>query len=141
MRALATLFPFYAACLAVALAATPIYGNDIRLGGKKEEKTIKNIVELPMIAVAIRTEDGGWKHISINAWLAPKDPDVARKMESLKSTIISKADRELPNHSYATLQSAELGAAEAKKAIHAAAAACLGHPWAGEVLIQNMLVY
>jgi hypothetical protein len=130
-----------AALLLTALTATPVAAKDIRLGGDATTKLAPNMIVLPTIAVAIRTDDGGWKHIKIDAWLAGTDPDNAKALESLKNTIIGKADREFPNRNFETLQSAGQGSAEAKRVIHAAVEAGLGHEWKGDVLIRNMLVY
>jgi hypothetical protein len=96
---------------------------------------------LPTIAVAIRDDDGGWRHIKVDAWLQSKDSATAAALEAVKTTIIAKADRELPNHDFATLQSPQIGTTEIKHAIHAAAEAGLGRKWNGEVLIHNLLIY
>jgi hypothetical protein len=140
MRARTSILILIAAAFTLVLAAQPAGAKDIRLGGT-DEKLPKNIVQLPTIAVAMRTEDGGWRHIKIDAWLAAKDVRTAKAMESVKNTIIAKADRELPNHDFATLQSAELGSNEAKKVIVAAVEATIGREYKGEVLIRSMLVY
>jgi len=121
-------------------AAMPAAAKEIRLGGT-DNSLPKNMVELPMIAVAIRTEDGGWKHIKINAWLAAKDVRTAKTMEGMKNSISAKVDRELPNHDFAVLASAENGSNEAKKAIITAVEATIGRTYTGDVLIRNMLVY
>jgi hypothetical protein len=126
----------------IAFLAGPAGAKDIKLGG--EQKSVKlpnNTVALKTIAVAIRGEDGGWKNIKIDAWLTSKDSATAQAIEVAKNAILARADRELPNHSFEALQSAELGSIEAKKAIHKSVEAVLGHPWNGDVLIHNMLVY
>jgi hypothetical protein len=126
--------------LVMLLTAMPAGAKDIRLGG--EDKSLpKNMVVLPTIAVAMRTDDGGWKHIKIDAWLAAKDQRTAKTMESMKNTIIAKADRELPNHDWAVLASAKDGSDEAKRAIAIAVEATIGRAYTGDVLIRNMLVY
>jgi hypothetical protein len=119
--------------------AIPVEAKDIKLGGGDRVHPL--VVELPTIAVAIRGDDGGWKHIKIDAWLQSKDIATAKKLEAVKNIIIAKADRELPNHDFETLKSPQTGSREAKRAIHAAAEAGLGQKWDGEVLIHNMLVY
>jgi hypothetical protein len=131
------------AALIIALAweGGPAAAKDIKLGGKKEETLPPKITALPTIAVAIRTDEGGWKHIQIDAWLYSKDLRTAKLLEGLKNDITARADREMPNRNYATLQSPELGSNEAKKAILSAVAGSLGHNYDGEVLIKNMLVY
>ena len=127
--------------LLTVLALNPAAAKDIKLGGEQKDKLPTNMVVLPVIAVMIRTEDGGWKHIKIDAWLAGTDADNAKKLEGLKHLIITKADHELPYRNYETLQSPGQGAIEAKRIIHAAVEAGLGHEWKGEVLIHNMMVY
>lgn len=129
-----------AALLLAALPLPPVYAKDIKLGGG-QQKLPTNMIALPTIAVAIRGDDGGWKHIKIDAWLAGTDAENAKTLEALKNTIINRADRELPNRNFEVLQSAVQGSAEAKRVIHAAVEAGLGHEWKGDVLIRNMLVY
>jgi len=130
----------FSALILSALCSLPAGAKDIRLGGT-DDKLPKTMVVLPTIAVAIRAEDGGWKHIKIDAWLQAKDVRTAKTMENMKNTIIAKADRELPNHDFAILMSAENGSNEAKKAIAAAVEMTIGRAYTGEVLIRNMLVY
>jgi len=131
-----------AAMLLVGLASSSVYAKDIKLGGEqKEGKLPPNFIALPPIMVMMRTDDGGWKHLKINAWLAGTDLDNARKLEALKNTIKDKADREFPNRNFEILQSAGQGSSEAKKVIHAAVEAGLGQEWKGDVLIKDMLVY
>ena len=132
---------YLAAFLLIGLAMGPVSAKDIKLGGEQKDKLAPNIVVLPVIAVMIRTDDGGWKHIKIDAWLAGTDADNARKLDGLKHQIIIKADHEIPQRNYETLQSPDLGTKEAKRIIHAAVEAGLGHEWKGEVLIHNMMVY
>ena len=136
---------FHGRCLSflllTVLALSPVSAKDIKLGGEQKDKLPTNMVALPTIAVMIRTDDGGWKHIKIDAWLAGTDLDNAKKLESLKHLIIVKADHELPYRNYEVLQSPGQGSAEAKRVIHAAVEAGLGHEWKGEVLIHNMMVY
>lgn len=128
--------------LSCGLLAGPVEAKDIKLGGEQNEHKLPlNTIELPQIAVAIRTEDGGWRHIRISAWLAAKDASTARTIDRMKNSIVGKADRELPNHSFDTLLSPELGSVEAKKAIRIAVEATLGHPYNGDILIRNLLVY
>ena len=132
-------------CLSILLSSllvlSPVSAKDIKLGGEQKDKLAPNIVVLPVIAVMIRTEDGGWKHIKIDAWLSGTDADNARKLDGLKHQIITKADHEIPNRNYETLQSPAQGTKEAKRIIHEAVEAGLGHEWKGEVLIHNMMVY
>ena len=128
-----------AALLLAALPLLSVYAKDIKLGGQQKLPT--NMIALPTIAVAIRGDDGGWRHIKIDAWLAGTDAENAKTLEALKNTIINRADRELPNRNFEVLQSAVQGSAEAKRVIHAAVEAGLGHEWKGDVLIRNMLVY
>jgi hypothetical protein len=132
---------FLAVSLLIALAASPVAAKDIKLGGQAGNKLPPTMIVLPTIAVAIRTEDGGWKHVKIDTWLAGTDVENAKQLESLKNVIIGKADREIPNRNFETLQSPGQGSAEAKRVIHAAVEASLGHEWKGEVLIKNMMVY
>jgi hypothetical protein len=127
--------------LLVGIAGAPADAKDIRLGGEKKERIPTNTIALPPISVAIRADDGGWRHIKIDAWLAGTDEENARALEKLKTTIMHKADREFPNRNFETLRSAGQGSNEAKKVIHAAVESELGGPWKGEVLIRNMLVY
>ncbi|HMA48945.1 MAG TPA: hypothetical protein VKP60_04275 [Magnetospirillaceae bacterium] len=132
----------FAALLLIGLASSSIYAKDIKLGGEqKQGKLPPNMIVLPPIMVMIRGEDGGWKHIKIDAWLAGTDVDNAKRLDALKNTIRDKADRELPNRNFEILQSAGQGSTEAKKVIHAAVEAGLGAEWKGDVLIRNMLVY
>jgi len=125
--------------LLVGMAPVPVHAKDIKLGG--EQKLTPTMIVLPRISVAIRTEDGGWKHIAVDCWLAGVDVEEAKRLEALKTTIIAKADREMPNRNFEILQSAGEGSNEAKKVIHAAVEAGLGREWKGQVLIRNMLVY
>ncbi len=129
------------ALLVTALTLSPVSAKDIKLGGEKKDKIPITMIALPTIAVMIRTEDGGWKHIKIDAWLAGTDVENAQALERLKHTIITRADHELPNRNYEVLQSPGRGSAEAKRVIHAAVEAGLGHEWNGDVLIHNMMVY
>lgn len=132
----------FAALLVFGLASSSVYAKDIKLGGdQKQGKLPPNMIVLPPIMVMIRTDDGGWKHIKINAWLAGTDVDNAKRLEALKTLIKDKADRELPNRNFEILQSAAQGSTEAKKVIHAAVEAGLGKEWKGDVLIKDMLVY
>ena len=120
-------------------AGAPLHAKDIKLGG--EQKLTPTMIVLPRISVAIRTEDGGWKHVAVDCWLAGVDVEEAKRLEALKNTIIAKADREMPNRNFEILQSAGEGSAEAKKVIHGAVEDGLGKEWKGQVLIRNMLVY
>ncbi len=134
------LFPIILAATLLALPGqAPLHAKDIKLGG--EQKLTPTMIVLPRISVAIRTEDGGWKHIAVDCWLAGVDVEEAKRLEALKTTIIAKADREMPNRNFEILQSAGEGSNEAKKVIHAAVEAGLGREWKGQVLIRNMLVY
>jgi hypothetical protein len=128
--------------LVAGLASSSVYAKDIKLGGEqKQGKLPPTMIALPPIMVVIRTEDGGWKHIKIDAWLAGTDIDNAKRLDALKNTIRDKADREFPNRNFELLQSPVQGSAEAKKVIHAAVEAGLGKEWKGDVLIKDMLVY
>ena len=127
--------------LLAALAVTPAAAKDIRLGGQAQQKLAPNMIVLPTIAVVMRDEDGGWKHIKIDAWLAGTDIENAKELDRIKNIIMNKADREFPNRNYETLQSPGQGSVEAKRVIHAAVEAGLGHEWKGDVLIHSMLVY
>ena len=132
-----------AALLLAGLASpslyVPAYAKDIKLGG--QQKLPQTMVVLPRISVAIRTDDGGWKHIAVDCWLAGTSVEEAHTLEALKNTIVAKADREMPNRNFEILQSAGEGSAEAKKVIHGAVEDGLGKEWKGQVLIRNMLVY
>ena len=137
---LSRIFPaLLLAGLASPFVYAPAYAKDIKLGG--EQKLNPTMIVLPRISVAIRTDDGGWKHIAIDCWLAGTDIENAKRLEALKTTIIAKADREMPNRNFEILQSASEGSAEAKKVIHGAVEAAMGGEWKGQVLIRNMLVY
>ena len=125
--------------LLAALSLTPVAAKDIKLGGA--QKLNPTMIQLPTIAVVMRDEDGGWKHIKIDAWLAGTDVENAKELDRIKNIIMSKADREFPNRNYETLRSADQGSVEAKHVIHAAVEAGLGHEWKGDVLIHSMLVY
>lgn len=128
--------------LLTALAANPAVAKDIKLGGAAAApKLPANMIVLPTIAVVMRDEDGGWKHIKIDAWLAGTDVENAKELDKIKNIIMNKADREFPNRNYETLQSPGQGSVEAKRVIHAAVEAGLGHEWKGDVLIHSMLVY
>jgi hypothetical protein len=127
--------------LLAALALTPAAAKDIKLGGQAQQKLAPNMIVLPTIAVVMRDEDGGWKHIKIEAWLAGADIEEAKQLDRIKNIIMNKADREFPNRNYETLQSPGQGSVEAKRVIHAAVEAGLGHEWKGDVLIHSMLVY
>jgi len=107
----------------------------------KGNKNTGNMVTLPTIAVAIKTDDGGWHHVKIDAYLDAKNPRAAKILHGFENMIRDKADKEIPNHSFETLRSPELGSIEAKKCILVAVEESLGHPFTGEVLIRNMLVY
>jgi hypothetical protein len=132
---------------AVAWSGGEAAAREVRLGGQEKstspDKTDlpPNVVGLPTITLAIRREDGGWRHVTIDAWLVPKDVDTARSMDQMKSLIVRNLDKSLPKRSFELLQSANDGSNEAKKAIHEAAEISLGHPWTGDVLIRSLLVY
>lgn len=137
-----------AVCVLVATAAAPALARDINLGGTRiapdhpTAHLAPNIVELPTIEVSIRKDDGGWRHIKIDAWLAPKDLATAHTMDGMKTSIVKKAGEDLPgNRGFDVLKSAHEGNQAAKEVLHDAAAQSLGHPWEGEVLIRNLLVY
>lgn len=128
----------------------PAFAKDIRLGGTNAApdappppaRLAPNIVELPIIVVALRKDDGGWHHIRINAWLAPKDVSTAHDMDDKKTAIVKKSREAFPGTTgFEALRSAENGDRIAKEIIHSAAEHALGHPWTGEVLIRNILVY
>lgn len=133
----------------LAATAQPVSARDIRLGGTRkgpdteEPMTLPpNIVELPVIVVALRKSDGGWRHIRINAWLAPSDTDTARDMEDKKTSIAKKARENFPGpRGFDTLKSPREGPEAAKDILRAAAERSLGHPWDGDVLIRSMVVY
>jgi len=127
--------------LLIALAAGSASAKDIKLGGQQGNQLPPTIIQLPTISVAIRADDGGWKHIQIDAWLSGTDAENAKKLDSLKNIIVTKADHEFPNRNFEILQSPGQGSGEAKKVIHGAVEAGLGHEWKGDVLIKNMLVY
>jgi hypothetical protein len=134
------LFPIILAAMLLAVPGhTPVFAKDIKLGG--EQKLPLTMIVLPRIAVAIRADDGGWRHVEVDCWLAGTDVENAKRLETLKTTIIAKADREFPNRNFEILQSAAEGSNEAKKVIHAAVEAAMGSEWKGQVLIRNMLVY
>jgi len=126
---------------------TPAAAREVRLGGSQSStqpapKLAPNIIELPTIEISIRKEDGGWRHIRIDAWLAPKDVAIARDMDGMKTSIVKRAQEDLPgSRGFDVLKSAREGNEAAKEVLHLAAEQSLGHPWEGEVLIRNMLVY
>ncbi len=127
------------------LAGAPgavVWAKDIKLGGEPDKNKLPaTMIPLKRISVAIRGEDGSWKHIAIDCWLAGTDEVNAKELDVNKNIIIAKADHELPNRNFEIMQSAVQGTAEAKKVIHAAVEASIGHEWKGQVLIKNMLVY
>ena len=127
---------------------SPAFAREIHLGGTDTDKgapppkLAPNIVELPTIIASIRKEDGGWRHIRIDAWLAPKDIGTARAMDDKKTSIVMRSRDAFPGkRGFETLQSARDGNQAAKEVIHSAAEKTLGRPWTGDVLIRNMLVY
>src|SRR6516165_463541 len=89
--------------LLAALSLTPAAAKDIKLGG--QQKLNPTMIVLPTIAVVMRDEEGGWKHIKIDAWLAGTDIENAKELDRIKNIIMNKADREFPNRNYETLQS------------------------------------
>jgi hypothetical protein len=129
----------------------PAVARDIRLGGTNNApgapvqpppKLAPNIVELPTIIVAIRKDDGGWHHVRIDAWLAPKDSATAQDMDQRKASIVKKSKEALPGaRGFDVLQSAHDGNQVAKDVIRAAAERTIGRPWSGDVLIHNIVVY
>ena len=136
------LFGLLTVLLLAAAPAQHVYAKDIKLGGEPDKNKLPaTMIALKRISVAIRGEDGSWKHIAIDVWLAGTSEVNAKELDLNKNIIIAKADHELPNRNFEILQSPVLGSAEAKKVIHAAVEASLGHEWKGQVLIKNMLVY
>jgi hypothetical protein len=137
------------AIILLAGAIPSVSAREIHLGGTNAApgapppaKLAPNIVELPTIIAAIRREDGGWRHIRIDAWLAPQDIATARAMDDKKTSIVMRSQNTLPGkRGFDALKSAHDGNQVAKEVIHAAAAQTLGHPWTGDVLIRNILVY
>ncbi len=143
---------FVLAVVAVAAGSfQPAIAKDVRLGGTNNApgapvqpapKLAPNIVELPTIIVAIRKDDGGWHHIRIDAWLAPKDVATAQDMDERKSSIVKKSKDALPGaRGFNVLQSAHDGNQAAKEVIHNAAERTIGRPWNGDVLIRNIVIY
>ncbi|PKU23545.1 hypothetical protein [Telmatospirillum siberiense] len=135
----------------IVLSFHPADAKDIRLGGTNASpappppppaKLAPNIIELPIIVIAIRKEDGGWHHIRINAWLAPKDVATAHDMDDKKTAIVRRSKDAFPGtRGFEALQSARDGDQIAKEVIHAAAEHTIGRPWTGDVLIRNILIY
>jgi hypothetical protein len=135
----------------LAGATQPAAAKDVRLGGTSSvpgapvqppPKLAPNIVELPTIVVAIRKDDGGWHHVRIDAWLAPKDIATAQDMDDRKASIVRKSKETLPGaRGFDVLKSAHDGNQVAKDVIHTAAERSIGRPWTGDVLIRNMVVY
>jgi microcystin degradation protein MlrC len=124
--------------------------RDVHLGGtaapgepgQPPPKLPPNIVELPTIVLAVRKDDGGWHHIRIDAWLAPKDVATAQVMDEMRTSIVRKSKDALPgDRGFAALLSAHEGNQVAKDIIHAAAERTLGRPWTGDVLIRNIIIY
>jgi hypothetical protein len=126
-------------------AVPPASARDIKLGGQETNHAVAkapaNMVELPPIIVSKRKEDGGWEHLKINAWLAPKDWNSVETMETLKTTISQKAIEAFPQRNFDLFKAPREGSILAKKTIREATETSLGHPWAGDVLIRTMLVY
>ncbi len=141
----------YGVAIALIGLATPLApsaeAREIHLGGTNSQsgapsKLPPNIVELPSVVMLLRREDGGWRHIQIDAWLAPQDVPTAKDLDGMKTTVVQQIKEGLPGpRGFETLQSAREGSQAAKELIHAAAERSLGRAWSGEVLIRDMLVY
>lgn len=120
--------------------------RDVRLGGsngaEQAPKLPPNVVTLPIIIAAIPKGDGGWRHVRIDAWLAPSDVGTAEDMENLKASIVQKVRDGLPGpRGFDALKSPHEGPQVAKNMLHAAAESSLGHPWTGDVLIRSLMAY
>jgi hypothetical protein len=129
-----------------AWAAPGAAAREINLGGERSNgqtapKLPPNVVELPNIVVAIRKPDGGWRHVKIHAWLAPKDVDVAEAMDGRRTSIVHSIQEKIPQQDFEMLTAAHSGSTLAKEVIHSAAEENIGRPWSGDVLISELLVY
>jgi hypothetical protein len=130
----------------VIWASSEAAAREVNLGGQRAPgeaapQLPANIVELPPIIIAIRKTDGGWRHVRIDAWLAPKDTDTAESMDEMKSVITRSIQERIPKADFEALAAAHSGSALAKEVIHAAAEQGIGRSWSGDVLIRQLLVY
>jgi hypothetical protein len=135
-----------------ALCLTPLStsAKDVNIGGKAADgkddskKPKLNMVDLPEITAGRRTENGGVKHIQIEAWLAPKDIKELPILDERKTAICKRAKKafeESHDISLDILASPREGETLAKKTILQATETELGHPWSGDVLMRTFLVY
>ncbi len=134
------LLVLFAGCL----MAMPAAARDVRLGGQTtgpNQVLPPDTVKLPTIDAAIRRDDGGWHHVTIDAWLAAGDPVTAKRLEELKTAIADKVKEVIPEQPFEQLRSAHGGSTYAKKIISQATEQSLGHPWQGDVLIRELLAY
>ncbi len=72
---------------------------------------------------------------------APRDLNELVILEQQKTVISGKAKEAFPEESFEVLRAPREGSLLAKQTIRQAAEKALGHPWTGDVLIHNMLVY
>jgi len=132
-----------------AAGPAPAWARDINLGGKvtkdkgdTDQKPALRYIELPRIFYSTQRPDGGWNHVQIDAYLAPKDQGTLMEMDAIRSLIVDKASGEdLPRIGFDNLKRPSYGNDFAKQAIHDAAEHSIGHPWTGDVFIRSMLVY
>lgn len=131
--------------LTLLLSATPVEAKTINLGGGKVEKQKSVLfIELPSIEAALPKGDdnGGWRHVRIDAYITPKDVLTGTQLEAVKSSIVKHAAEEtLPAAGYDKLKSPYGGEEAAKKALRIATDRALGHPWEGEISIRTFLTY
>lgn len=136
-----------AAVLAVVLCLWAPAGQarDINLGGRQEEPEVKEkprfIVALPTIELSVARDDGGWRHIHIDAWLTTHDDRTTEDLDKMRSTIVRLTEDALPDHDFEEYKSPRQGLRLIKEIIRRATDKSLGHPWKGEVMIKNFLAY
>lgn len=133
--------------LAAVLAFAPptVLARDINLGGRQEEpdkrEKPRNIVELPTIELSLAQDDGGWRHIHIDAWLTCRDEATSEDLDKLRSTIVRLATDALPEHEFDEYRSPRGGIRLVKQIIRQVTEKSLGRPLKGDVMIKNFLAY
>ena len=130
---------------ALCFASPAVQARDINLGGKQEEPEKKqkprNIIELPTIDLSLAQEDGGWRHIHIDAWLTCRDEATSEDLDKLRSTIVRLTQDALPDHEFDEYRSPRGGIRLVKLIIRQVTEKSLGRPLKGDVMIKNFLAY